>query len=171
MAKEVTAAMTPVAAVARHLEWLEFALAAARDEETRRRERLGKATNKNREKRTVRLAEVTAEVRELAALVTGLKSLKAPGSPSIRRARRTAAKSTAKPTPRRRATKSTAASIATAAPVAAPVAAPTAPAATPSATKPTARRTTRPKTAAAKKPGAKTPATRRRSTKPSAPSA
>ena len=77
MAKDVPAAMTPVAAVARHVEWLEFALAAARDEETRRRERLGRATNKNREKRTVRLAEVTAEVRELAALVQGLKGLQA----------------------------------------------------------------------------------------------
>ena len=42
MAKDDPAAMTPVAAVARHLEWLEFALAAARDEETRRRERLGR---------------------------------------------------------------------------------------------------------------------------------
>ena len=72
------AAMTPAAAVARHVEWLEFALAAARDEETRRRERLGRATDKNREKRTVRLAEVTAEVRELAALVQGLEE--PPGS-------------------------------------------------------------------------------------------
>ncbi len=37
----------------RHIEWLEFALAAARDEEARRRERLSHATDKNREKRTV----------------------------------------------------------------------------------------------------------------------
>lgn len=47
MAKDVPAAMTPAAAVTRHVEWLEFALAAARDEETRRRERLGRATDKN----------------------------------------------------------------------------------------------------------------------------
>ncbi len=77
MAKAVPVAMTPVAAVVRHVEWLEFALAAARDEETRRRERLAQATDKNREKRTVRLAEVTAEVRELGALVQGLKNLQA----------------------------------------------------------------------------------------------
>ena len=71
MANDDPVAMTPVAAVVRHVEWLEFALAAARDEEARRRERLGRATDKNREKRTVRLAEVTAEVRELGALVQG----------------------------------------------------------------------------------------------------
>ena len=77
MANDDPVAMTPVAAVVRHVEWLEFALAAARDEEARRRERLGRATDKNREKRTVRLAEVTAEVRELGALVQGLKNLQA----------------------------------------------------------------------------------------------
>ena len=67
----------PAAAVARHLEWLDFALAAARDEETRRRGRLEHATDKNRERRTARLAEVSAEVRELDALVGGLRNLQA----------------------------------------------------------------------------------------------
>ena len=67
----------PAAAVARHLEWLEYALKAARDEETRRKGRLDRATDKNRDKRTARLAEVRAEVRELDALVVGIKQLSA----------------------------------------------------------------------------------------------
>jgi hypothetical protein len=67
----------PAAAVARHLEWLEYALKAARDEETRRKGRLDRATDKNRDKRTARLAEVRAEVRELDALVVGIKVLNA----------------------------------------------------------------------------------------------
>ena len=71
------ASTTPAAALARHLEWLEFALAAARDEESRRQGRLERASDKNRDKRTVRLAEVSAEVRELAALVQGIKELQA----------------------------------------------------------------------------------------------
>jgi hypothetical protein len=79
MATDSPKPMSPTAAVARHLEWLEFALAAARDEEARRKGRLDKATSKNRDKRTVRLAEVSAEVVELSALVTGLKSLRGPG--------------------------------------------------------------------------------------------
>lgn len=69
--------ITPTAALARHLEWLEFALAAARDEESRRQGRLGRATDKNRDKRAVKLAEVSAEVRELAALVQGIRELQA----------------------------------------------------------------------------------------------
>jgi hypothetical protein len=77
MAKDDPGAVTPAAAVARHLEWLEFALEAARDEEVRRRGRLDKASDKNRSKRTVRLGEVTAEIRELAALVAGLRDLQA----------------------------------------------------------------------------------------------
>ena len=68
---------TPEAALARHLEWLEYALAAARDEEARRTGRLERATPKNREKRTIRLAEVSAEVGELDALVRGIKALQA----------------------------------------------------------------------------------------------
>jgi hypothetical protein len=132
MAHDDAAAMTPAAAVARHLEWLEFALAAARDEETRRRDRLGRATDKNRDRRTARLAEVTAEVRELGALVTGLKELRS--RPAASRAR---ASAEATPNPKTAAT-------------------------------------ARPRTPKSKsKPKTTTPAksaTRRRSTKPSAPS-
>ena len=77
MATPDATSMTPAAALARHLEWLEYALGAAREEEVRRRGRLDQATNKNRAKRTTRLAEVSAEVVELAALVEGIKSLQA----------------------------------------------------------------------------------------------
>jgi hypothetical protein len=104
--------MSPTAAVARHLEWLEYALAAARDEEVRRRSRLDKATDKNREKRSIRLVEVTAEVVELAALVTGIKDLQGRGAATAPKLR-TAARSSA-PT-RRRAAVTTASSSATAA--------------------------------------------------------
>ena len=76
----------PAAAVARHLEWLEYALNAARDEETRRKGRLERATDKNRDKRSVRLAEVRAEVRELDALVKGIKELNARPAASTRKA-------------------------------------------------------------------------------------
>ncbi|HXI81536.1 MAG TPA: hypothetical protein VNM34_12050 [Verrucomicrobiae bacterium] len=68
-------AMTPAVAVTRHLEWLDYALAAARAEETWRRGRLDKATKKNRSKREARLTEVLAEIDELAALLKGLRSL------------------------------------------------------------------------------------------------
>jgi len=76
MAKDDPGATTPAAAVARHLEWLEYALEAARDEERRRQGRLERATDKNREKRIVRLGEVTAEIQELEALVKGLRDLR-----------------------------------------------------------------------------------------------
>ena len=89
MATDSPKPMSPTAAVVRHLEWLEFALAAARDEEARRRGRLDKATDKNRDKRTVRLAEVSAEVLELAALVKGLKDLQAKGVAVTRKPRTT----------------------------------------------------------------------------------
>ena len=46
MATSEPVSMTPDAALARHLECLEYALAAARDEETRRTARLDKATGK-----------------------------------------------------------------------------------------------------------------------------
>jgi hypothetical protein len=69
--------MTPAAALARHLEWLEYALAAAKDEEGRRQGRLERATDKNRGKRTRKLTEVSAEVRELDALVRGIRELQA----------------------------------------------------------------------------------------------
>ena len=89
MATDSPKPMSPTAAVVRHLEWLEFALAAARDEEVRRKGRLDKATDKNRDKRTVRLAEVSAEVLELAALVKGLKDLQVKGVAVTRKPRTT----------------------------------------------------------------------------------
>jgi hypothetical protein len=69
--------MSPASAVGRHLEWLEHALAVAREEETRRQGRLDRAKDKNRDKRTARLAEVADEVAELEALVAGIKDLQA----------------------------------------------------------------------------------------------
>jgi hypothetical protein len=80
--------MTPAVAVTRHLEWLDYALAAARAEESWRRGRLDKATKKNRTKRESRLAEVVAEITELAALLVGLRALQKPaaaGKPARRR--------------------------------------------------------------------------------------
>src|SRR5436309_11642170 len=74
-------AMTPAAALARHLEWLEFALAAARSEEAWRTGRLEKATKKSRDKRTARLADVRDEIAELAALIAGIRGLQAPTGP------------------------------------------------------------------------------------------
>jgi len=67
--------MTPRVAVSRHLEWLEYALAAARAEESWRRGRLNKARKSNVGKRETRLAEVVAEIAELSALVIGLRDL------------------------------------------------------------------------------------------------
>jgi len=69
--------MTPAAALARHIEWLEYALGAARSEETARAGRLDTATKKNREKRTARLGEVRDEVAELTALLQGIRDLQA----------------------------------------------------------------------------------------------
>jgi hypothetical protein len=95
--------MTPAAALARHLEWLEFALAAAKDEEARRQGRLDRATDKNRDKRTTKLAEVSAEVRELASLVRGIKDLQAGASEaaaSTKAATRAASKAPARGTAR-----------------------------------------------------------------------
>ena len=67
--------ITPAAALKRHIEWLEYALGAARAEEAARVGRLDTATKKNREKRTVRLAEVRDEVSELTALLRGIRDL------------------------------------------------------------------------------------------------
>jgi len=89
MATDSPKPMSPTAAVLRHLEWLEFALVAARDEELRRQGRLDRAADKNRDKRTVRLAEVTAEVLELAALVKGIKDLQAGTAGPARKPRAT----------------------------------------------------------------------------------
>ena len=74
-------AITPAAALARHVEWLEFALAAARSEEAWRTGRLDKATKKSRDKRTARLADVRDEIAELAALIAGIRGLQAPTGP------------------------------------------------------------------------------------------
>jgi hypothetical protein len=69
-------AITPAVALARHVEWLDFALAAARSEETWRAARLKKATKKTLDKRTSRLAEVRDEIAELAALIQAIRGLK-----------------------------------------------------------------------------------------------
>ena len=69
--------MTPAAALARHVEWLEFALGAARSEEAWRVGRLERASKKNREKRTMRLGEVREEIAELSALVAAIRDLRA----------------------------------------------------------------------------------------------
>jgi len=58
-------AITPALALARHVEWLDFALAAARSEETWRAARLKKATKKTLDKRTSRLAEVRDEIASI----------------------------------------------------------------------------------------------------------
>jgi hypothetical protein len=123
MATDDTKTLTPTAAVARHVEWLEYALAAARDEEVRRQGRLDRATDKNREKRQIRLAEVTAEVRELGALVSGLKVLQTRATRLTAGPKRKAASATAK---RAAAATTTTRAASTSKPVAAKSKAPTA---------------------------------------------
>ncbi|HET9613624.1 MAG TPA: hypothetical protein VFP22_02330 [Candidatus Limnocylindrales bacterium] len=81
--------LTPAAALARHIEWLEYALGAATAEETARAGRVETATRKNRAKRTARLAEVRDEVEELTALLAGIRDLQAKSE--ARRAPRPAA--------------------------------------------------------------------------------
>ena len=105
--------MTPAAALARHLEWLEYALTAAREEEDRRRGRLDKATPKNRDKRAVRLAEVRAEVDELSALVQGIKDLQAAATPATKVGAKRGPKPGSKAPARRRASSSAAANAGT----------------------------------------------------------
>jgi hypothetical protein len=85
-------AMTPEAALARHIEWLEFALAAASSEETWRASRLEKATKKNLGKRTARLTDVRDEIAELSALLEAIHGLR----------RRAASASSSATAPRRR---------------------------------------------------------------------
>jgi hypothetical protein len=83
--------MTPTIAVTRHLEWLDYALAAARAEESWRRDRLAKSSKSNLAKRETRLAEVVAEIVELSALITGLRDLQRGASkPTTTRSRSTA---------------------------------------------------------------------------------
>jgi len=74
-ASQPAAKMTPEAALARHVEWLEFALAAARSEETWRAGRLEKATKRNRDRRATRLVEVRDEIEELSALLAAIRDL------------------------------------------------------------------------------------------------
>jgi hypothetical protein len=100
-----TIAMTPDAALARHIEWLDFALDAATAEEGWRRERLAKASKGNRAKRTNRLAEVTAEIEELTALLAGIRQLQARAAGAVvtptvprRRGRPPGSKNKPKPT-------------------------------------------------------------------------
>jgi hypothetical protein len=119
MASESPKPTTPAAAVARHVEWLEYALAAARDEELRRRGRLDRATDKNRDKRVIRLAEVSAEIVELAALVRGIKDLQTAGAAPVQKPR-AAARPAGRRAPARRAAASTAATPNAAATTAAP---------------------------------------------------
>ena len=113
MANPDTRPMTPAAALARHLEWLEYALTAAREEEDRRRGRLDRATSKNRDKRAVRLAEVRAEVDELSALVQGIKDLQAAAAPATKVAAKRGPKPGSKAPARRRASSAAAAKAAT----------------------------------------------------------
>ena len=113
MANPDTRPMTPAAALARHLEWLEYALTAAREEEDRRRGRLDRATSKNRDKRAVRLAEVRAEVDELSALVQGIKDLQAATAPATKVAAKRGPKPGSKAPARRRASSAAAAKAGT----------------------------------------------------------
>ena len=78
--------ISPTDALARHLDWLDFALGAAKSEESWRKERLAKATKKNRAKREARLTDVTAEIEELTALLAGIRELKARPARSTPRA-------------------------------------------------------------------------------------
>src|SRR4051794_7368314 len=70
--------ITPATALQRHVEWLEFALAAARSEEAFRVGRLDKASKKNRQKRSSRLTDVRDEIEELSALVRAIHDLQVP---------------------------------------------------------------------------------------------
>ena len=158
MATDDAKTLTPTAAVARHVEWLEYALAAARDEEIRRKGRLDRATDKNREKRTIRLAEVTAEVRELGALVSGLKVLQTRATRLTagpkRKAASTAKAATAKRAAAAAATKVSPAKTSTAKPAAKTSTAK--PAAKASATKPAAKAKPAAKSSAAARPRTRT---------------
>ena len=159
MATDSPKPMSPTAAVARHLEWLEFALTAARDEEGRRKGRLDKATPKNRDKRTVRLAEVSAEVVELSALVTGLKNLRGPGATARKASTKPRAASASKP---RAASASKPRAVTASKPAAATAAKPrpaTARKSTRAASKPATTRTRKPRAAAATAPASAAPAT------------
>ena len=85
--------MTPDAALARHVEWLEYALGVARAEEADRTRRLAKATKKNHDKRTARLSEVRDEIAELTALLQGIRDLRTGAEPASKRRTTTQARS------------------------------------------------------------------------------
>jgi hypothetical protein len=158
-------AITPALALARHVEWLDFALAAARSEETWRAARLKKATKKTLDKRTSRLAEVRDEIAELAALIQAIRGLKpSAASRSSAGAAKPRAAGAAKP----RATGSRKATAAAAKPrVSASTAA--ASTATPAARATTTRKRSTTSKPAASKPSAST--TTRRARRPAGPPA
>jgi hypothetical protein len=147
-------AITPALALARHVEWLDFALAAARSEETWRAARLKKATKKTLDKRTSRLAEVRDEIAELAALIKAIRGLKpSAASRSTAGAAKPRAAGAAKP----RATaarKRTAAAPKPSASASAPAASTTATRATTARKRSTTAKPTASKPAATKKPAA-----------------
>jgi len=99
--------ITPAGALARHVEWLEFALATARSEELWRAGRLDKAPKKSRDKRALRLAEVRDEIAELAALVEAIHQVQAGRARTTVRSRSTTRR---KPATKRRTTAASAAS-------------------------------------------------------------
>jgi hypothetical protein len=155
--------MTPAAALARHIEWLEFALGAATAEERWRRDRLAKADKGNRAKRTDRLADVLAEIDELTALLAGIRELQA-AAPSIAPVRRRGRPPGSKTGTGRRSRTAAAGGTATrTSATATPVTAST------TAAKPATARSTAAKPAAAKSATAKPAATRRRSAASSTP--
>ena len=147
--------MTPEAALARHVEWLEFALAAARSEETWRAGRLEKATKRNRDRRATRLVEVRDEIEELSALLAAIRDLQRAARPAAAKPARggtTGKAATRRPATRKPATRKPASS-------------------TPATRKPATRTAStganaRPATAATAKP-----ATTRRPRKPTTPPA
>ena len=164
-------AITPALALARHVEWLDFALAAARSEETWRAARLKKATKKTLDKRTSRLAEVRDEIAELAALIQAIRGLRpSAASRSTAGAARPRAAGAAKPRAAGAAKpRATAVRKRTAA---APKASASAAAASTTATRATTARkrsTTAKPAATAKKPSAST--TTRRARRPAGPPA
>ena len=155
----VAATVTPAAALGRHVEWLEFALAAARSEESWRVARLEKATKKSRDKRTSRLAEVREEIAELTALVAAIRGLQAgTGSRSSAAARPRATG------PRKRSTTGAAKPRASSAPAVAAAASTAAPSTASTAKKPAP---TRKRSTKAKPVTAATPRRRRASGPPS----
>jgi hypothetical protein len=169
-------AITPALALARHVEWLDFALAAARSEETWRAARLKKATKKTLDKRTTRLAEVRDEIAELAALIQAIRGLKPsaasrstvgaakPRAAGAAKPRATGARKRTAAAPKRSASASAATASTTA--TRAPTARKRSTTAKPAATKPAA---TRKPAATAKKPSA--PTTTRRARRPAGPPA